>query len=592
MFNFLPTTLDEVHLKGWTTPLDIILITGDAYVDHPSFGTAIIGRQLEASGFTVGVIPQPDWKGEEDFLALGQPKLFFGVSSGNMDSLVSNLTSEKRQRKTDEYSEGGQIGKRPDRAVLVYCNRIKQLFPGVPIVLGGLEASLRRLTHYDFWSDSLRRSILIDSRADLLIYGMAEKAIVAVAEAYRAGESLEGVANTARLTPQPPLQSTGEGELSVLHLPAHEELVVDKLLFLKTTLQHEQEYAKKFPRAVIQSVQNKFIIVEPPSPFTSAELDSLALLPFERKAHPRYKSPIPAFSFVKDSVVAHRGCYGGCSFCSLTVHQGKYIASRSPESILKEISEVICNQADFCGVLLDVGGPSANMFSSFCKNPQGCPRLSCLVPNICPQLDTGLDRQLELLAKIRELPGIRKVFLNSGIRTDLAQTCPEYIDVLATHHTSGQLSVAPEHKSTPVLRLMQKPKFENYKAFIASFNEASKRAAKTQFLSPYFIAAHPGSTLAEMADLAIWMRRQGMRVRQVQTFIALPMTLSAAMYYAEADPWTLKPIHVAKGEERKMQRALLQPWLEVNRPLVRRALKQLGLEKQERWLCGGSSTIS
>ena len=586
-FNFLPTTLDEVHLKGWTAPLDIILITGDAYVDHPSFGTAIIGRQLEAAGFTVGVIPQPDWKGEEDFLALGQPKLCFGVSSGNMDSLVSNMTSEKRQRKVDEYSEGGKVGKRPDRAILVYCNRIKQLFPGVPIVLGGLEASLRRLTHYDFWSDSLRRSILIDSRADLLIYGMAEKAIVEVAGALREGEGLEGIANTAYLTPQPPLQSTGEVVLDFLRLPSHEELVADKLLFLKTTLLHEQEYAKKLPRPVIQSVQNKSIIVEPPSPFTSAELDSLALLPFERKAHPRYKLPIPAFSFVKDSVVAHRGCYGGCSFCSLTVHQGKYISSRSPESILKEISEVICKQADFCGVLLDVGGPSANMFSSFCKNPQGCSRLSCLVPSICPQLDTGLDRQLELLAKIRELPGIRKVFLNSGIRTDLAQTCPEYIDVLATHHTSGQLSVAPEHKSTEVLRLMQKPKFENYKTFISAFNEASKRADKTQFLSPYFIAAHPGSTLAEMADLAFWMRRQGMRVRQVQTFIPLPMTLSASMYYAEADPWTLQPIHVAKGEERKMQRALLQPWLEVNKPLVHRALKQLGIEKQERWLCSG-----
>lgn len=335
-------------------------------------------------------------------------------------------------------------------------------------------------------------------------------------------------------------------------------------------------------------VENKAIVVEPPRALSSEELDTIALLPFERKAHPRYKQAIPAFSFVKDSVVAHRGCYGGCSFCALTVHQGKYIASRSQQSILDEISKTICAQPNFCGVLLDVGGPSANMYSSFCKNPQGCSRLSCLVPSICAQLDTGLERQLQLLEKISMVPGIRKIFLNSGIRTDLAQTCPKYIETIASRHTSGQLSVAPEHKSTKVLRLMQKPRFENYKSFITAFKGASLQANKQQFLSPYFIAAHPGTTLADMVDLAFWMRRQGMRTKQIQLFLPLPMTLSSAMYYAEADPWTLQPIYVAKGEDRKMQRALLQPWLEINKPFVRRALKQLGLEKQERWLCGGS----
>ena len=577
MFNFLPTTLEEVHQKGWTTPLDIILITGDAYVDHPSFGAALIGRQLESQGFTVGIIAQPDWKTEKDFQVLGQPRLFFGITAGNMDSLVSNLTAEKRKRKKDDYSENGETGKRPDRAILVYTNRIKQLFQSTTVVIGGLEASLRRLTHFDYWSNKLRRSILLDSRADILVYGMADNAIVNIAQALKSGNPLAGIPNTARVVDSLP-------NIDSLEIPSHDDLLNDKQLFLKTTLIHEQEYAKKQPRTVIQAVQNKYVQVEPPQSLTTSELDNLALLPFTRQAHPKYQQPIPAFSFVKDSVVAHRGCYGGCSFCALTVHQGKYISSRSEKSILNEITNMISKQPHFPGVLLDVGGPSANMFSGFCKKPEGCTRLSCLVPTICPRLDTGLDRQLKLLAKIQKIPTIKKVFLNSGIRTDLALTSPKYIEALACNHTSGQLSVAPEHSSDKVLRLMQKPSFKSHLDFANAFNKSSRKASKEQYLTPYFIAAHPGCTLQEMATLAFWMKENRLRVRQVQTFIPLPMTLSAAMYYSQTDPWTKKAIHVALGEERRWQRALLQPWLPINKPLVHKALKQIGLDKKFKWL--------
>ncbi|MEK6557550.1 MAG: YgiQ family radical SAM protein, partial [Candidatus Margulisiibacteriota bacterium] len=381
MSQFLPITRAEMHQKGWDQ-LDIILITGDAYIDHPSFGAALIGRYLESKGYRVGILPQPDWKGDADFQALGQPRLFFGITAGNMDSMISNRTSEKNRRKADAYSEGGVPGKRPDRATLVYCNKIRQLFPGVPIVIGGLEASLRRLVHYDYWDNSLRRSILFDCRADILVYGMAERAIVEIAQRLEAGTPLEGIVNTARILGEKP-----EGE-DIVELPSYETILSQKHALMTATVRYERELAGKNPPRVMQACQNRYLLLESPQNLPADDLDSIYTeLPFVRQAHPRYLQPIPANGFVKDSIVSHRGCYGGCSFCALTVHQGKYISSRSESSILKE-TNLIASSEDFKGTIQDVGGPSANMYGSLCKRDQGCARFSCLHPHPCPNLQT------------------------------------------------------------------------------------------------------------------------------------------------------------------------------------------------------------
>ncbi|MFC1595988.1 YgiQ family radical SAM protein [Candidatus Margulisiibacteriota bacterium] len=566
-FPFLPTNKAEMRLKGWDS-VDIILITGDAYVDHPSFGAALIGRYLESRGFRVGIIAQPDWTKDDDFLALGKPNLFFGVTGGNLDSMIANYNSEKKSRKKDEYTAGGEPGKRPDRAVIVYTNMIRKLFPGSPVIIGGLEASLRRLTYYDYWSNKLRRSILFDSKADLLVYGMGEKAIVAAAERLKDFRDLKGIKNTAYISDRKP---SGD----ILDLPAHEILLKEKVLYLKAVKEHEQEYAKKKPRKVVQECQKKFIIAEPPDPLNSKELDELYTLPFTREPHPGYQEPIPAYSFVKHSVVAHRGCYGGCSFCTLTLHQGKYIVSRSEKSILNEIQNVIGKQQDFKGNILDIGGPSADMWQSRCKKLEGCGRLSCLVPSVCPNLEIGHKQQLSLLQKARSLPGIKRIFINSGIRIDQALLCPQYIDELTRYHVSGQLSLAPEHNASDVLKLMQKPKFSLYEQFVKLFNKANKKYHKEQYIIPYLIASHPGCTLQNMHNLSEYLRQNKLRVQQVQNYIPIPMTLSSAMYYSETDPFSLKPIHVAKGEERRLQRALLQPWLKANKPLHRKALEIL-----------------
>lgn len=581
--SFLPVCRMEMQQRGWDQP-DIILITGDAYIDHPSFGAALIGRYMESLGYRVGILAQPDWRGDNDFQALGRPRLFFGITAGNMDSMISNMTSEKRRRKTDAYSEGGFTGKRPDRATIVYCNKIRQLYPGVPIVIGGLEASLRRLAHYDYWDDRIRRSILFDSRADILVYGMAERAVAQIARRLNAAETLEGIPNTARIVSSKPHD---EG---MVELPSYEDLLKEKSALITATLRYEHELALKNPERVIQPCENRYILLEPPRSLSADELGMLYTdLPFTRKAHPKYQLPVPANGFVKDSIVSHRGCYGGCSFCALTVHQGKYITSRSELSIVKE-AQIIASSDEFKGTIQDVGGPSANMYGSNCKREQGCARLSCLYPRPCPNLHHDQHRIADLLGKIEHVDGVKHLFINSGIRYDLALQSSEYLEKVVKDHVSGQLSVAPEHLSSAVLDLMQKPSFREYENFCRQFDSLNRKHHKKQYMIPYFIAAHPGSTLQDMYELAVYLRKNRLRIQQVQTFVPVPMTLSCAMYYAEINPFNFESIHVAKGEERLLQRALLQPSLKSNLKDLRKALSRLGKLSELGYLSGSGNS--
>jgi uncharacterized radical SAM protein YgiQ len=575
-FSFLPTTTKEMHKKGWDS-LDIILVTGDAYIDHPSFGASLIGRYLESHGYKVGIIAQPDWNNIENFQVLGKPNLFFGVTAGNLDSLIANYTSEKRKRKTDSYSENGTPGLRPDRASLVYCNCLKQCYPDSIIVLGGIEASLRRLTHYDYWSDKLRRSILFDSRANILVYGMGEKALISIAERVKNLAPLTDIPNTAYISNKEPAGNN-------LTLESYETLQKDKKAYAQSAMIYAQEIAKKEPRRVIQACQNRYTVIEPPKIVTSKELDDIYHLPFTRLAHPKYQQQIPAYSFVKQSVVSHRGCYGGCSFCSLGAHQGKYIVSRTANSIISEIKNIVSKQPDFKGTILDVGGPSANMFGSYCLSKTGCSRTSCLYPNICKNLKHQQLKHLDILKDILKLPNIKNVFINSGIRIDLALQEPTYIDKVCEKHVCGQLSVAPEHSSTPVLNLMHKYNFETYKTFIKKFQQANKKYNKKQFTIPYFIAAHPGCSLLDMYELAIYLKENRIKLEQVQNFIPIPLTLSEAMYYSGYDVYTMKKIPIPKGEERLLQRALLQPHIKSNHNLLRKALKIIGKEHKFNFL--------
>jgi uncharacterized radical SAM protein YgiQ len=569
--NFLPTNLKEAKQKGWNQ-LDIILVTGDAYVDHPSFGAALICRYLESHGYKVGIIPQPNWHNTTDFKALGKPRLFFGVTAGNLDSMVANYTSEKRKRKIDMYSEDGKPNLRPDRATIVYTNCIKQCYPDTTIILGGLEASLRRLAHYDYWSNKFRRSLLFDSRANLIVYGMGEKTLVNIARKIDANKPLTNIPNTAYISREIP-------EKPHIELPSYEELKEDKKLYAQTSLKHAQEIAKKEPLPIVQKHQNRYLVIEPPKLVDQKTFDSIFHLPFQRQAHSQYKKPIPAFTFVRHSVLAHRGCYGGCSFCSLGAHQGKYIVSRSEQSIIKEVTDIIAKDPTFTGTILDVGGPSANMYASTCKSKNGCERTSCLYPSICKNLDHSQKHHLKLLSKLTKLKSVKNVFINSGIRFDLALKDATYINTLCKSHTCGQLSIAPEHTSDTVLKIMQKPEFETYKTFVDLFNKANKKYNKKQYIIPYFIAAHPGCTLEDMYKLSLYLKENHLQLKQVQSYIPLPLTLSEAMYYSGYNVFNLKKLHIPNQEERAMQRALLQPHLKTNHRLLQKALKKLGKEK-------------
>ncbi|MBU0580521.1 MAG: YgiQ family radical SAM protein [Candidatus Margulisbacteria bacterium] len=572
MSHFLPINLEETKLLGWDK-LDIIFISGDAYVDHPSFGVPLIARYLEAHGFRVGIIPQPNWQDLESFKVLGCPELFFCVSAGNLDSMVNNYTADKKIRRTDMYSPNNEGGHRPDRATIVYANKLREAFKDIKIVIGGVEASLRRFTHYDFWDNKPRRSLLLDAKADLLFYGMSEKGILKLAEDLRAGSTWK----TIKQPPNSTMLYTDITDLKeALILPAVENAMQDKNIFAESFSLYYKEGRKKHPRYIVEPWQKKYLVTSPPAELSTNDIDSLFFLPFQRQPHPIYKGKkIPAFGFVRFSTISHRGCFGGCAFCAISQHQGKYILSRSENSIIKELTTILTKDPDFKGVIFDIGGPTSNMYGMRCRSEKECTRSSCLYPKICPDLKASHAQLKSLLTAARKVPGVRKVLTGSGIRYDLALLDPEYLELLFTYHTGGQLSVAPEHLCTNVLKIMNKPSFEIYEKFLKTFQMFNETHHKQQFLSPYFISSHPGTTLADMLELALYLKKKNIKLEQVQNFTPTPMTVATTMYYTGLDPFTKKPVHVPKEEERAFQKALLQPHLEKNFRQVAKALKIL-----------------
>ncbi len=573
----LPMTASEVEARGWQE-LDIVFITGDAYIDHPSFAMALLGRVLEAAGYRVGIISQPNWQNCDDWRRLGRPRLFFGISAGNMDSMINHYTAGRKVRNDDAYSPGGRIGGRPDRATLAYCQRARQAFKGVPVIAGGVEASLRRLAHYDYWSDKVRRSILLDAKADLVVFGMGERPVVEIAERLAAGESVKdlrdmrGVAYAMGASESPPEDG--------LEIPSYEEVCRDKPAFAEATRVIHSETNPYNARRIIQWHDRQAVVANPPAfPLSQPVMDAIYDLPFTRKPHPSYREPIPAHEMIKDSVTIMRGCFGGCTFCSITTHQGRTIQSRSRQSILNEL-ERMSSDPEFKGIVSDIGGPTANMYEMKCTRPEVeaiCRRQSCVYPTICRLLGTDHGPLIELMREARSIEGIRKIFVASGIRMDLAQRSPKYIRELVKHHVGGLLKVAPEHTDPEVLDRMRKPTVDDFEGFARVFQRESKRAGKRQHLVPYFIASHPGSDLDAMIDLAIFLKQNGYRPDQVQDFIPAPLDVATAMYYTGIDPFTKRPVHVARHlRDRKLQRALLQFFKPENYFEVRRALEQAG----------------
>jgi len=559
-------------------PLDVILVTGDAYVDHNSFGVALIGRWLEAHGFRVGVIAQPAWNDPAPFRALGRPRLFFGVTSGNMDSMVNHYTAARRIRNDDAYAPGGQAGLRPDRACIAYANRVKQAWPGVPVVLGGIEASLRRFAHYDYWQDQMRRSILLDAKADLLVHGMGELPVLEIARRLAAGKGIatcRDVPGTAwALGRKDTLPEGGE------EVPAFEDCVADPLAFNRLTLLMMREANPSCARALHQRTGDRVVWCNPAArALTTAELDRLYELPYANAPHPCYRAPIPAFASIQGSVTVNRGCSGGCSFCALTLHQGKDVVSRSEASVVREVERLV-RQPGFNGVLSDLGGPTANMFHMRCNDEAAnavCRRVSCLHPVRCKHYGTDHRPYLKLLRRVRSLPGVKRVFVNSGIRYDLAAMAPGFVEEIAAHHVSGTLTTAPEHVSPQALHHMRKPELTHFQEFMDRFKKASADAGKKQLLVPYFQCAHPGTGPAEAIELAFYLKKQGLQVRQVQMFMPTPGTLATAMYVSGVDPYTKKPVPVARGhKERSRQRALMFWWKREEHPAIREALLAWG----------------
>jgi uncharacterized radical SAM protein YgiQ len=582
----LPMSRNEMRQRGWDS-VDVVFVTGDAYVDHPSFAMAILGRMLEAAGYRVAILSQPDWRSVEPWRQFGRPRLFFAVSAGNMDSLINHYTANKKVRNDDAYSPGGRIGLRPDRATLPYCHRCREAFPGVPVIAGGVEASLRRLAHYDYWSDSVRRSILLDCKADLLVYGMGERNIVAIANRLAAGKSvkdlrdLRGVAYCLGAKEAACGLAIAPNLPSAITIPSCEEVCSDKLAFAEATRIIHVNTNPFNAATLVQFHGREAVVANPPDlPLTEAEMDRVYDLPYTRRPHPSYREPIPAYEMIKDSVTIMRGCFGGCTFCSITAHQGRIIQSRSQESVVKEVRKLAADP-EFKGTVSDVGGPTANMYQMRCTRPEveaKCKRLSCVHPSICKLLGTDHGPLIELMRKARSEPGIRKVVVSSGLRMDLAQLSPEYVRELAKHHVGGRLKVAPEHTNPGVLERMKKPSIDNFGGFARMFKRASEKAGKSkQFLVPYFIASHPGSDLHAMIDLAIYLKRNGYRPDQVQDFIPAPFDVATCMYYTGLDPFTKKPVHVARGlHDRKLQRALMQFFKPANWFTVREALVEAG----------------
>ena len=542
---FLPVNQSDLKERDWDY-LDIILISGDAYIDHPSFAAAIIGRTLEAAGFRVGIIPQPDWRNDSSFTVLGKPRLFFGITAGNMDSIVNHYTAQRKLRNDDAYSPDGISGKRPDRAIIIYTNIIKRLFKGVPIVIGGIESSLRRIAHYDFWQDKVRNSILADSKADILIYGMGERPVTELAILLQKGVPVSSIQN---LPSTVVFSSTFPAKEDII-LPEAEKCSA-KETFYQMTRQFEDNYRTK---TIFQKTAGRWLKHNPPAkPLTTKEMDSIYALSFKYQPHPVYAGhKIPAYEQIKDSITSHRGCYGGCNFCAIACHQGRNIQSRSETSLLKEAQK-------HTGTITDVGGPTANMYASFCRLdfPETCKRSSCLVPDICPNLQINHSVQLKILAKIGNLPRIKHLFIASGIRYDMAVNDDNYIEALATKYTGGRLKLAPEHSVSSVLRLMNKPQIEVFEKFCKKFYFYTNKAGLKSQIIPYLIIGHPGTTMEDAFELRNWLRKNKLKVEQVQEFTPTPMTISTCMYYTGLDYETGKPIHIPKPSEIRRQKELI-----------------------------------
>jgi len=638
---FLPTSRAEMDALGWDR-CDIIIVTGDAYVDHPSFGMAIIGRVLEAQGFRVGIIAQPDWRSTKDFTALGEPRLFFGVTGGNMDSMVNRYTSDRRVRSDDAYTPGGQGGRRPDRCVIVYSQRVREAFGEVPIVIGGIEASLRRIAHFDYWSEQVRRSVLVDAKADLLVFGNAERQIGAIAARLRDGEpitaitDLRGTAFLRRSLPadwieidsteldtpgplSPPINPyegeeerrktlsaapkagapadnvvkfyrqvpNAQRERSVIRLPSFAQVSGDAVLYAHASRILHLESNPGNARALVQRHGNIDVWLNPPPiPLTTPDMDAVYELPFARRPHPSYgKAKIPAYEMIRFSVSIQRGCFGGCTFCSITEHEGRIIQSRSEDSVIREVEKIRDEVPGFTGVISDLGGPTANMYRLHCRSPaieSACRRPSCVFPGICPNLNTDHAPLIKLYRRARALTGIKKVLIASGVRYDLAIESPEYVKELAMHHTGGYLKIAPEAIGEGPLSKMMKPGVGTYYKFKELFDKYSREAGKEQYLIPYFIAAHPGTRDQDMLELALWLKKHGFRADQVQAFLPSPMATATAMYHSGKNPLkrvtrASEEVVIPKGiKVRRLHKAFLRYHDPENWPVLREALKRMG----------------
>ena len=579
---------EEMLQRDWNE-VDIVFVTGDAYVDHPGFAAALLGRVLEADGFRVGILAQPDWHSVDPWKTFGPPKLGFCISAGNMDSMINHYTANRKVRNEDAYSPDGQIGLRPDRATLSYSQRSREAYPGCVVIVGGVEASLRRLSHYDYWSDKVKRSILLDSKADLLVYGMGETPILEILRRLRAGETIETIRNVRgtayRLGKTEDLPEETE---TTVHLPSHEEVEEDKSQFSKMTRLIYRNLNPYLSVTLVQEHDKEAVVVNPPNlPLSREEMDRIYGLPFTRKPHPSYgKQKIPALEVVEHSVQIHRGCFGGCSFCALAAHQGKFIQSRSMRSIVEEV-EKLASQPAFKnktgkGTISDLGAPTANMYAMGCTDKEArnvCRRTSCLVPDICPNLNTDHREVIKLMKTIREMPNVDKVFIASGVRTDLAMLEPEYVEQLVRHHTGGHLKTAPEHTDPEVLRLMNKPPIEKYDAFCTMFASINRKTGKEQYLVPYLIAGFPGTTLKMAVETAVYLKRHGIRSEQVQEFIPGPFEWATSIYYTGIDPSDGQPVYVPRRfRERRLQKALLMYDDPDNYHDIKSALKETGRE--------------
>ncbi|MGP1464994.1 MAG: YgiQ family radical SAM protein [Prevotella koreensis] len=590
--DFLPTTKKEMQLLGWDVA-DVILFSGDAYVDHPSFGAAVIGRVLQSKGYRVAIVPQPDWHGDyRDFKKLGRPRLFFGISPGCMDSMVNKYTANKRLRSEDAYSPDGRHDCRPEYPTVVYSKILKELYPDVPVIIGGIEASLRRLTHYDYWQDRLRRCILCDSNADLLSYGMGEKTIVKIAEEIASGRDvreLRELPQTVFLAKKDEIPDGINADDIVLH--SHEECLQNKKAEAENYMHIEEESNKMHAQRLIQKVGNVYVVVNPPyPPMTTEELDASFDLPYTRLPHPKYKNKrIPAYEMIKHSVNLHRGCFGGCAFCTISAHQGKFVVCRSKESILKEVKEVV-KLPDFKGYLSDLGGPSANMYGMKGRNQNACEkckRPSCIHPAVCPNLNTDHSKLLNIYHAVDALPQVKKSFIGSGVRYDLLlhnskdektnESAKQYTRELICRHVSGRLKVAPEHTSDDVLRLMRKPSFQLFDRFKRVFDKINREENLRQQLIPYFISSHPGCHEEHMAELAVLTKRLDFHLEQVQDFTPTPMTIATETWYTGYDPYTLEPVFSAKTPREKLAQRQFFFWYKPEeRRNIEKELRRIG----------------